>query len=143
MESLPAFEQVFIAPGDIADEKHFSARLYMGRRKAEKQSNEDDRFHIASLGTNILSYKGLMMPVDLPGFYLDLADERLETAICVFPPALLNQYHAAAGHWPSLSECWLTTVRSTPLWATETGLWRAHQNIALSCCRISRSGTTG
>jgi glutamate synthase (NADPH/NADH) large chain len=25
-----------------------------------------------------------MMPVDLPGFYLDLADERLETAICVF-----------------------------------------------------------
>ena len=25
-----------------------------------------------------------MMPVDLPGFYLDLADPRLETAICVF-----------------------------------------------------------
>ena len=84
IESLPAFEQVFIAPGDIVDEKRFSARLYMGRRKAEQQLIDDNRFHIASLGTKILSYKGLMMPVDLPGFYLDLADERLETAICVF-----------------------------------------------------------
>ncbi|MDB9805013.1 glutamate synthase large subunit [Porticoccaceae bacterium] len=84
IESLPAFEQVFVGPGEITDEKRFSARLFMGRRKAEKQLTEDNSFHIASLGTNILSYKGLMMPVDLPGFYLDLADERLETAICVF-----------------------------------------------------------
>ena len=84
LESLPAFEQVFIAPGDITDQQKFTARLYMGRRKAEKRLEDDDSFHIASLGTNILSYKGLMMPVDLPGFYLDLADERLETAICVF-----------------------------------------------------------
>ena len=84
IESLPAFEQIFVGPGDITDEKRFSARLFMGRRKAEKQLTEDDSFHIASLGTNVLSYKGLMMPVDLPGFYLDLADERLETAICVF-----------------------------------------------------------
>ncbi|ETN91511.1 Glutamate synthase [NADPH] large chain precursor [Gammaproteobacteria bacterium MOLA455] len=84
IESLPAFEQVFVGPGDISDEKRFSARLFMGRRKAEKQLTEDNSFHIASLGTNVLSYKGLMMPVDLPGFYLDLADERLETAICVF-----------------------------------------------------------
>ncbi|MDG1496250.1 MAG: glutamate synthase large subunit [Porticoccaceae bacterium] len=84
IESLPAFEQVFVGPGEITDEKRFSARLFMGRRKAEKQLMDDNRFHIASLGTNILSYKGLMMPVDLPGFYLDLADERLETAICVF-----------------------------------------------------------
>ena len=84
LESLPAFEQVFVGPGEISDEKHFSARLYMGRRKAENKLVDDNRFHIASLGTSILSYKGLMMPVDLPGFYLDLADERLETAICVF-----------------------------------------------------------
>ncbi len=84
LESLPAFEQVFIAPGDISDERKFTARLYMGRRKAENRLESDQSFHIASLGTNVLSYKGLMMPVDLPKFYLDLADERLETAICVF-----------------------------------------------------------
>ena len=84
LESLPAFEQVFIAPGEFADEQRFSARLYMGRLKAEKRLEADSSFHVGSLGTNILSYKGLMMPVDLPGFYLDLADQRLETAICVF-----------------------------------------------------------
>ncbi len=84
LESLPAFEQVFIAPGEITDERKFTARLYMGRRKAENRLEGDHSFHIASLGTNVLSYKGLMMPVDLPKFYVDLADERLETAICVF-----------------------------------------------------------
>jgi glutamate synthase (NADPH/NADH) large chain len=84
LESLPAFEQIFIAPGKVEGEQQFTARLYMGRRKAEKRLDADSSFHIASLGTNVLSYKGLMMPVDLPGFYLDLADERLETAICVF-----------------------------------------------------------
>ena len=84
LESLPVLEQVFVGPGTIVDDKKFNARLFMGRRKAEIRLEADDCFHMASLGTNILSYKGLMMPVDLPGFYLDLADPRLETAICVF-----------------------------------------------------------
>ena len=84
LESLPVFEQVFVGPGTITDDKKFNARLFMGRRKAEIRLETDNCFHMASLGTSILSYKGLMMPVDLPGFYLDLADTRLETAICVF-----------------------------------------------------------
>ena len=84
LESLPVFEQVFVGPGTISDDKKFNARLFMGRRKAEIRLETDNCFHMASLGSSILSYKGLMMPVDLPGFYLDLADPRLETAICVF-----------------------------------------------------------
>ena len=84
IESLPAFEQVFVASGKITEQNIFAARLYMGRRKAENRLDNDDTFHIASLGINVLSYKGLMMPVDLPQFYTDLADPRLETAICVF-----------------------------------------------------------
>jgi len=43
-----------------------------------------DLYYICSLSGRVISYKGLVMPVDLPKFYLDLADERLETAICVF-----------------------------------------------------------
>ena len=84
IESLPTFEQVFVAPGKISEQNIFAARLYMGRRKAENRLENDDTFHIASLGINVLSYKGLMMPIDLPQFYTDLADPRLETAICVF-----------------------------------------------------------
>ena len=84
LESLPAFEQIFVAPEAIEDRKVFAARLYMGRRKAEKRLDGDQSFHIVSLGIDVLSYKGLMMPVDLPRFYLDLADPRMQTAICVF-----------------------------------------------------------
>jgi len=84
LDSLPSFEQLFVAPGNLTDKKQFAARLYMGRRKAENRLTADKSFHIASLGIDVLSYKGLMMPVDLPRFYTDLADPRLETAICVF-----------------------------------------------------------
>ncbi len=90
LESLPAFEQIFIA-SEVAkdkealkDKKAFAARLYMGRRKAENRLSDHEDFHIASLAIDVLSYKGLMMPVDLPRFYTDLADPQMETAICVF-----------------------------------------------------------
>ncbi len=83
LETLPVIEQVFVA-SDNLDEQHFNARLFIAKRKAEKALVEDTAFYIASLATNVISYKGLMMPVDLPKFYLDLADPALETAICVF-----------------------------------------------------------
>nr|MBX2808319.1 glutamate synthase large subunit [Cellvibrionaceae bacterium] len=51
---------------------------------ANKQLTSDDTFYIASLSTQVVSYKGLMMPVDLPRFFPDLANPALETAICVF-----------------------------------------------------------
>ena len=90
LESLPAFEQIFIASKvakdkeALKDKKAFAARLYMGRRKAENRLSDHEDFHIASLAIDVLSYKGLMMPVDLPRFYTDLADPQMETAICVF-----------------------------------------------------------
>src|SRR5690606_263482 len=61
-----------------------NARLFMARRKSELRLAQDKTFYIASLSTGVVSYKGLMMPVDLPRFFADLADPRLETAICVF-----------------------------------------------------------
>ncbi|WP_020209853.1 glutamate synthase large subunit [Gilvimarinus chinensis] len=84
LESLPLFNHVFVnAPEDLSKEV-FSAKLMMARRRSELALKDDPSFYIASLSTSILSYKGLMMPVDLPKFFADLADERLETAICVF-----------------------------------------------------------
>ncbi|WP_461516743.1 glutamate synthase large subunit [Porticoccus sp.] len=83
LRSLPVFEQVFVTASQL-DEQGFNARLFIAKRKAEKALAEDASFYIASLSPNVLSYKGLMMPVDLPKFYRDLDDPRLETAICVF-----------------------------------------------------------
>ncbi|MGD8175936.1 glutamate synthase large subunit [Marinimicrobium sp. ARAG 43.8] len=84
LESLPVFNHLFINnDGDLSKEQ-FNARLFLARRQAEMRLAEDKSFYIASFSSSVISYKGLMMPVDLPRFFADLADERLETAICVF-----------------------------------------------------------
>src|SRR6187402_2060147 len=83
MRSLPAFNHLFVNNPDLTIEQ-VNSKLFMARRKAEIRLADDKTFYVCSLSTGILSYKGLMMPVDLPRFFSDLADERLETAICVF-----------------------------------------------------------
>lgn len=83
LATLPRIEQIFFsAPGLTADE--LSTRLFVARRKAEMANQSDPDFYICSLSGRVIAYKGLVMPVDLPRFYHDLDDERLETAICVF-----------------------------------------------------------
>ncbi|WP_430460401.1 glutamate synthase large subunit [Thalassolituus sp. LLYu03] len=84
LDCLPRFEQVFVAPAAGMSEADFGVKLFYARRYAEKALTEFRDFYIASLSDKVLSYKGLMMPVDLPNFYPDLGDERMETAICVF-----------------------------------------------------------
>ncbi|MDO3381041.1 glutamate synthase large subunit [Gilvimarinus algae] len=84
LESLPLFNHVFVNADSALSNAEVSAKLMMARRRAELALKDDPSFYIASLSTSVLSYKGLMMPVDLPKFFADLADERLETAICVF-----------------------------------------------------------
>jgi glutamate synthase (NADPH/NADH) large chain len=82
-ECMPAIEQVFVNAGDI-DKKELAVKLFIARRKAENQLAEDEDFYICSLSASVLSYKGLMMPVDLPNFYLDLKDPRMEVAMCTY-----------------------------------------------------------
>jgi len=65
-------------------EKDLERRLYMARRRLEQQLLHDKDFYIASLSGQVIVYKGLMMPADLPEFYQDLADIRLQSSICLF-----------------------------------------------------------
>jgi len=83
LDTLPVIEQIFIDASGLSDEE-LSTRLFVARRKAEIATEDDQEFYICSLSGRVIAYKGLVMPVDLPRFYLDLDDERLETAICVF-----------------------------------------------------------
>lgn len=81
LDCMPTIEQVFVR----ADGRDgLAVKLYTARRKAEQAMIQDEEFYICSLSDKVLSYKGLVMPVDLPRFYKDLASETLETAICVF-----------------------------------------------------------
>ena len=83
LASLPTIEQVFVDAGDLS-EAQLTTRLFLARRKAELANGDEEDFYICSLSGKVLSYKGLVMPVDLPRFYPDLGDQRLVTAICVF-----------------------------------------------------------
>ncbi len=83
LDSLPGFHQVFINCRDLSREQ-LIARLLIARRKAENRLVNDPDFYVVSLSEGVVVYKGLMMPADLPGFFPDLADEALASAICVF-----------------------------------------------------------
>jgi len=85
LKTRPQIRQIFVnAPSDM-DEADFERRLFVARRLSEKTVEaEDDTFYIPSLSCRVLSYKGLVMPGNLPVFYLDLKDPRLESGLCVF-----------------------------------------------------------
>jgi len=85
LKSLPVIEQVFVNAPAQADPATFERLLYVARRQAEKAlAGNDPTFYVPSLSSRVLSYKGLVMPANLPVFYRDLRDPRIETAICVF-----------------------------------------------------------
>src|SRR5690606_16279925 len=82
-ENMPQIEQIFIDAPDISREQ-LAVKLFVARRKAENRLVEDTDFYVSSLSHSVLSYKGLMMPADLPTFYLDLQNPALEVAMCTF-----------------------------------------------------------
>ena len=83
LSNMPTIEQVFVnAPG--LSKKDLTVKLFIARRKAENRLVGDEDFYICSLSNSVISYKGLMLPVDLPNFYLDLKDPRIEIAMCTF-----------------------------------------------------------
>ncbi|MFV1872031.1 MAG: glutamate synthase large subunit [Oleiphilus sp.] len=86
LECLPVIKQVFIQSDSNTDltERDLSLKLFMARRKAEMRLVSDPDFYVCSLSEKVVSYKGLMMPVDLPNFYLDLGNKDVQTSICVF-----------------------------------------------------------
>lgn len=64
--------------------KDLERRLYMVKRRIEKRLSDDPDFYLASLSNLVIVYKGLCRPVDLAKFYPDLADFRMQSAICLF-----------------------------------------------------------
>tara|TARA_B100000745_G_scaffold253003_1_gene175304 strand:- start:35120 stop:39577 length:4458 start_codon:yes stop_codon:yes gene_type:complete len=84
LATLPDFEQVLINCPDDMDAFELERKLFLARRSAEKLLADDKDFYVPSLSGLVIVYKGLVIPEDLPKFYLDLADQRLASAVCVF-----------------------------------------------------------
>ncbi|WP_286240242.1 glutamate synthase large subunit [Neptuniibacter halophilus] len=95
-DTLPLIEQVFIKSAGKT-ERELAVSLFVARRKAEIAMAADEDFYICSFSDKVISYKGLTMPVDLPVFFKDLADPRLETAVCTYHQRFSTN---TAPRWP-------------------------------------------
>ncbi|MDX1653858.1 MAG: glutamate synthase large subunit [Candidatus Competibacteraceae bacterium] len=85
LKTLPKIEQIFVNGPEGMGEQDLERQLYIARRRSEKALEPSDpMFYIPTLSARVLSYKGLVMPANLPVFYLDLNDQRLASSICVF-----------------------------------------------------------
>ncbi len=79
----PDVAQLFVAR-DERDEAGFERALYVARRRLEKAAATlGERFYVASLSSRTIVYKGMLIPRQIPLFYPELADERVESALAL------------------------------------------------------------
>lgn len=104
LDGEPAVQQVVVAPTDDCDRETFDRRLYVGRRAVETEIEErgldgTGRFYVCSLDRKTLVYKGLLTAEQLPDYYPDLRDERLESTFAMvharFSTNTLGAWHLA------------------------------------------------
>ncbi|MNB74657.1 Ferredoxin-dependent glutamate synthase 1 [compost metagenome] len=85
----PFVRQVFIGRSeDIQDDLAFERKLYIIRKRAELAiryggEEEGESFYLPSLSCRKIVYKGMLTTVQVGQFYLDLQNEKLESAIAL------------------------------------------------------------
>jgi len=85
LKTMPQVEQVFVNAPAAMDEKSFDRHLFIARRRTEKAIYPNDAtFYVPSLSSQVIAYKGLVMPANLPVFFPELKDPRMESSVCVF-----------------------------------------------------------
>jgi glutamate synthase domain-containing protein 2/glutamate synthase domain-containing protein 1/glutamate synthase domain-containing protein 3 len=80
---MPVIRQLFVAasPELNGDRDAFERRLYVIRRRAEREAGPD--LVIPSFSSRTLVYKGMLTSLQLGRFYPDLHDERVESRVAV------------------------------------------------------------
>ncbi|MBX3112286.1 MAG: glutamate synthase large subunit [Fimbriimonadaceae bacterium] len=85
-ETMPVVRQVFLASEQGLSGDDLERRLYVARRRMENEAaslGTGDDFFIASLSSRTIVYKGLLLARQLGGFYRDLANPHLVSALCL------------------------------------------------------------
>ena len=80
--SAPTIRQVFIARGGMT-EAAFERKLYIIRRQVENAIGTRAGFHVASLSSRTIVYKGMVTPRQLPAFYSDLRSPDIASALAL------------------------------------------------------------
>ncbi len=86
-EVMPVVRQIFVRMRRVPPSA-WERTLYVIRKLAENQIRDTgcdpkSYFHVASLSTETIVYKGLLLPTQLPLFYRDLREPELHSAIAV------------------------------------------------------------
>jgi glutamate synthase (NADPH/NADH) large chain len=81
-EAAPVIRQLFVGAGaDVPDTDAFERKLYVIHRSAEIASGEE--LTVPSCSARTVVYKGMLTATQVPGFYPDLRDERMESALAL------------------------------------------------------------
>ena len=93
-EREPVIQQIFIARAKGLDTDAFERKLFVIRKQIERAVAASGiehlaQFYIPSMSARTIVYKGLMLAYQIDEYYLDLSDERFETAI-----ALIHQRYS-------------------------------------------------
>lgn len=122
-KSLPVIEQIYVSAPPHMHVAEFNRNLFVARRKTEIALREQDsEFYICSLSTEVILYKGLMMPERLPEFYPDLNDPTLTSSVAVFHQRFstntLPQWRLAQPFRYLAHNGEINTIRGNRNWAT-------------------------
>ena len=121
LKRLPAVWQVFVdLPGDT-DTDGQERLLYRLRRRVEKRFVDERDFFAVSCSSQVIGYKGLVLPEHLPDFYPDLRDPRFASALVTY------HQRFSTNTWPEWRLCQpfrilahngeLNTVQGNRMWA--------------------------
>ena len=75
-EVMPAFAQMFVAKDGVTGDD-LERHVYLARKRAEHETG----VYFPSLSARVVVYKGMLTPGQLPAFFPDLGDERVESAL--------------------------------------------------------------
>ncbi|HVR70448.1 MAG TPA: glutamate synthase large subunit [Vicinamibacteria bacterium] len=85
----PAMRQVFVSrPDAVEDDDAFERRLYVLRRRVENAVRAADiadqaMFYVPSFSHRTLVYKGMLIAPQLPAYFPDIVDARVESALAM------------------------------------------------------------
>ncbi len=84
--AMPVFRQLFLSSPEGLDGIELDRRAYIVRKRVEHElldESGDSVVYFPSLSSRTLVYKGMLTTPQLPAFFPDLSDERMESAICL------------------------------------------------------------
>ncbi|MBI5506725.1 MAG: glutamate synthase large subunit [Deltaproteobacteria bacterium] len=87
-KTRPDIAQIFVVPNGGISEQELERRLYVARRNAERRAAAESGdvtrdFYVCSFSCRTIVYKGMLTSAQLDGFYPDLVDPLMSSALAL------------------------------------------------------------